>query len=736
MITLPALLVLPLALAPQNPAGQHAPAHRSPSYTLPELLPRPEFWVTNGSCETAALDDDTLYIGGLFSHVGPYTGPFGIVDADSSALIPTQPKFDGGIQAVTGDNLGGWYIGGTFSHVGGASLSGLVHILPGGTIDTNFTPQIDGPVTSLRLAQGWLYVAGLYSHIGGQAIPELARIDAATGSADGSWHPLPGFLTSQNSISGLLINGNTLYAFGYFDTPAVLPRRHLAAFDLGSGVLLPWNPDPDSSVYDLIVSGSTVYVGGNFTSIGGALRNRIAALDSASGNALAFNPNANSTVMSLGLSGTTLYVGGIFTSLGGQARGRGGAINTSSSAVLAWDPAIGGSAYAVLSDILIRNGSVYISGNFKTVGGQPRWNVAQVDGITAAATTWRADAAGPDTIYVGCMANQGPLLALGGNFRSVGGAPREGAAALDRNTGQLRPWHPQVWSSFGAPDPGEVQGILPTSAGVYLGGVFASVGTSALPGMALVDSQSGAALTSFHPMNLNGVVRRILLEGNRLYCGGFFTPGSGLPNSLVTLDSATGAIVAPSLGVGGQVYDMAFSNDHTKLYACGPFSTAGTPPVTRNSVACFDALSGAVLAWNPQLTVGIATGLFPCGDSVYLAGNFGSVNGQYRVGLARVDTLNGAVDNWAPLAQGGTPTCVLCEGFSVFIGGSFNSVNLFYQPRMAALDSFGPGVLTSWTPEAAGCSFFTSDGRELVALGTFRYPDGSMRPNFAVYGLH
>jgi hypothetical protein len=100
-----------------------------------------------------------------------------------------------------------------------------------------------------------------------------------------------------------------------------------------------------------------------------------------------------------------------------------------------------------------------------------------------------------------------------------------------------------------------------------------------------------------------------------------------------------------------------------------------------------------------------------------------------------VDALNGATQTWAPTLQGGTAACVMALGWTVFIGGGFNSVNLSWQPRLAALDSFGPGLLSAWTPDAAGCSLFCSDGRELVALGTFRFPDGSQRPNFAVYPL-
>ena len=126
------LLLAALVPALQQPVG--------PSVlpgSLPQDLARPEFWVTNGGCTAAALDGDTLYIGGIFTQVGPFTGPFAVVGCDSAALAPAPAKFDGIVAAVVGDNAGGWYAGGDFTRNAGGNLD-LVHLLPDGSLDTGF----------------------------------------------------------------------------------------------------------------------------------------------------------------------------------------------------------------------------------------------------------------------------------------------------------------------------------------------------------------------------------------------------------------------------------------------------------------------------------------------------------------------------------------------------------------------------------------------------------------------
>jgi len=83
--------------------------------------PREETWVTNGTVRAIARTTDTVYIGGDFTYVGPYTG-YGVpIDASSGQPAGAFPKVNGQVSACVADGSGGWYIGGYFTQVGGVA---------------------------------------------------------------------------------------------------------------------------------------------------------------------------------------------------------------------------------------------------------------------------------------------------------------------------------------------------------------------------------------------------------------------------------------------------------------------------------------------------------------------------------------------------------------------------------------------------------------------------------------
>ena len=99
-------------------------------------------------------------------------------------------------------------------------------------------------------------------------------------------------------------------------------------------------PTPDSTwqtngrVIAIAVSGNTVYIGGSFTEVEDhtgqtAVRNHVAAFNVSTGAVTSWDPNASSTVRAIVVSGSTVYLGGDFTTLGGKNRKRLGSVTTS-----------------------------------------------------------------------------------------------------------------------------------------------------------------------------------------------------------------------------------------------------------------------------------------------------------------------------------------------------------------------------------------------------------------------
>ena len=247
---------------------------------------RSDFFITNGQVNALALRGSTLYVGGIFTFVGPVTG--GGVPVDTGTGVPASgfPVVNGSVLAAVADGSGGWFVGGQFTTVGNVARANLAHVLADHSVDP--------------------------------------------------WNP-----GANNIVRTLLLRAGVLYVGGDFTTLAGVTRNRIGAVDAASAAATAWNPNANGSVRAFAPGASLLYVGGQFITIGGQSRNRIAALDYGTGNADAtWNPNSNSNVLALSLdAGANLvYAGGQFTQIGGQTRNRLAAIDATSGLVSTWNP--------------------------------------------------------------------------------------------------------------------------------------------------------------------------------------------------------------------------------------------------------------------------------------------------------------------------------------------------------------------------------------------------------------
>src|SRR5690606_13369261 len=144
-------------------------------------------------------------------------------------------------------------------------------------------PEVQGVVnTSAPDGQGGWYIGGTFTHVGGEERLRLAHIDSSGQLT--SWNPG----INAGAVNALVVNNGVIYAGGVFSaagggTGATM-RNHLAAFD-AAGNLLSWNPGVSggtgTGISALTVFNDVVYAGGWFTAAGGgtgtATRNNLAA---------------------------------------------------------------------------------------------------------------------------------------------------------------------------------------------------------------------------------------------------------------------------------------------------------------------------------------------------------------------------------------------------------------------------------------------------------------------------
>jgi hypothetical protein len=340
-----------------------------------------------------------------------------------------------------------------------------------------------------------------------------------------------------------------VFAGGDFTSIGVQPRNHIAALDATTGKATNWNPDANFPVTTLAVSGKTVYAGGKFTRLGGQGRIRIAALDSTTGLATPWDPGANNAVMTLAVSGNTIYVGGFFTITGGQSRNLIAALDATTGLATNWNPNATGPTNAGVWTLAVNGNNVYVGGEFTSIGGQNRSGIASLDATTGLATSWNPDAGGGSSGYImGAydFAFSGNTVYVAGNFTSIGGKNRSGIAALDATTGLATNWNPNPTSYYPF-----VQRLALNGNTLYVAGHFGSIGGQNRIGIAALDATTGLA-TSWKP-DLIQHVMDIEVSENTVYFGGFRNPGwPGPPNfAAINVNSSCTTPATPTMTVGG-----------------------------------------------------------------------------------------------------------------------------------------------------------------------------------------
>ncbi len=678
--------------------------------------------------------------------------------AQAAQALSTRPArtfvTNGPVDAVL-PTAGATYIGGNFTRVGPRTG-------PGAGIDsstgksTGLADIAGGALTVAAVAadgSGGFYIGGDFRYVGGVARKNLAHI-LANGSVDPGFNPNP-----NNAVDALAVSGSTVYAGGNFTSIGGQARNHIAALDATSGAATGWDPNADGPVYAIRVSGSTVYAGGQFSSIGGEFQALIAALDATTGEVTSWDPSSdhivralavsgstvyagshsstqafdastgdalwskatNAPVRALAVSGSTVYAGGDFTSIGGQDRNQIAALDATTGATTAWNPnAIGGTR--AVHALAVSGSTVYAGGAFTSIGGQARRGIAALDATSGGAIGWNPHAEGG----VLALAVSGTTVYAGGQFSSIGGSTRNKIAALDPTTGELTAWNPNA--------NGRVRTLAISGSTVYAGGNFTSIGGQTRNRIAALNATSGAA-TGWNPNASNPAnpgftdVFALRVSGPTVYAGGDFTSiGGQTRNHIAALNATTGAATGWNPNANGPVYALRIFG--STVYAGGAFTSIGAK--ARNRIAALNATGGAARPWNPNANAPVwALALPSSGSTVYAGGDFASIGGKARNRIAALNTTGGAATGWNPNAIGGTRAvhALAVSGSTVYAGGVFNSIGGQVRHNIAGLNATS-GAATGWNPNPNGRIYALAIGPDgsLWAGGTFTdFPTAAQR---------
>ncbi|HET7226184.1 MAG TPA: T9SS type A sorting domain-containing protein [Candidatus Eisenbacteria bacterium] len=578
------------------------------------------------------VSGSTVYVSGGFATIsGKPRLYIAALDATSGEALDWNAHAYGFVVpcAVRGTTI---YVGGLFNHIGGATRHNIaaLDVVTGNA--TAWDPGADGEVDSILLWGRHLYVAGNFRHIGGKARSALAELDPATGVAT-DWDP--NIQPANNShIVTVGLHGNTLYVGGYFESAAGRPRQSLAAFDLVTGQLTEWDPEPSFAanhvpiVFGLELDGHAIYVGGQFDHVGGESRHDAAQLELRTGRATDWNPDPDWIAYSFCASRDLVVMGGEMKSVGMVPRHNLAAFDLATGRVKDWNPNMDG---VEVTSLAAQGGRLYVGGAFWNAGGQPRSMLAALDTLTGAATDWNP---GADDL-VNTLLVRGDTVYVGGNFNHAGGQPRNYLAALDAKTGAALPWNP--------------------SANDYVEG-----------------------LTSI---------------GNTIYAGGWFTRmGSDYRYSAAAVDATTGAVLPWRADAKWVVSDLTSIGN--TVYLGGPFERVNDQP--RNGLAAVDGATGALLPWDPNPSGPREDGYYTSinalaahGNTVFVGGDFTRIGGQAHASLAALDGTTGASLDWDPNPDQSV-WALDASSDRLFAGGYFQAAEL--TPHLAVMGVSFPAL--------------------------------------------
>lgn len=267
-----------------------------------------------------------------------------------------------------------------------------------------------------------------------------------------------------------------------------------------------------------------------------------------------------------------------------------------------------------------------------------------------------------------------------------------------------------------------------------IGGAFSTYNGLARAGVARLNADGSADL-SFNPgAGVTGFVNAVRIQADgRILIGGEFTAYNGTARNRLARINSGGTLDAsfdPGVGSNGEIQDLQVQPDG-RVVIGGFFSQfAGT---ARNGLARLTASGVLDTTFNPGSGVAQGTVMaiaLQADGKILIGGSFVTFNGTARSGIARVNT-NGTLDTTfnpgTGVSQGPVRSIAVQVDGKVVIAGDFLSVNGLSRPGVARLNSNG-SVDTTFSPGSGFNGIVTSlalqaDGK-LILGGDFTSYNG------------
>ena len=193
------------------------------------------------------------------------------------------------------------------------------------------------------------------------------------------------------------------------------------------------------------------------------------------------------------------------------------------------------------------------------------------------------------------LATSAGAVYAGGQFTSVNGLRRANLAALDAASGA-------VDTGFVADTDGAVFAVTSDGVGVYVGGVFSTVNGVTRRRLARVDAATGAVVGGLGSDRPAPRSRASPWPATGSTSAAPSPPSAACPaTGSAGWRLANGAVDAWNPNLDSGVHRIRLTADRRLVYVAGDFSTIGSTP--RQRLAAIDATTGLATAWHPKVQV-------------------------------------------------------------------------------------------------------------------------------------
>lgn len=249
---------------------------------------------------------------------------------------------------------------------------------------------------------------------------------------------------------------------------------------------------------------------------------------------------------------------------------------------------------------------------------------------------------------------------------------------------------------------------------LFVGGGFTTIG-GVWTGACARFTTPGGELDRDLP-RVEGVVYASAADGaGGWYLGGRFTSVSGVPRTNLAHIRADGSLSTWAPSADNAVRALLVRAD--RVYAGGDFVTVSG--VARRGVAALDRTSGALQPWSPEV-FGSVMAIAARDTTIYLGGTFFAVSGQARPYLAGIGETSGSVlafnPNVGPTTQYPWVSALAVQGDTLFVGGYFGTVSGLGRRNLCAVDAL-TGLPLAWTPNPDGSVSALVVGETSVFVG-------------------